>query len=403
LSTSFSPHPDLSALIGKNASGKSGVLNGILLLKSLFNRSSNRIGSKIKRDHARSRINAKFGYGENEILLRGDIYYSATESSRDSVSATNLAWNLKDLTGSDEWISPPPFLFHKDLLGYPNITEDPERYLSLIDHAASRYFKITKEYQTKIRPFHSLLQPLDEFFSGINYYSASQFTDPARCPVSIEIEDERLRGNFRGTDHRRFLHDLYKTKKTQSREYEEFLSIVGKKGLKLVDDITFGDLDLPQNRYVVRVGGKVIKEQSQRRLLIPFFNLDKRRLSPNQLSEGTFKTLALMFYLVVDKGSLLLIEEPEVSIHHGLLKSILELIKSYSKTKQIIISTHSDFVLDMLAPENIFMVYKEPKIGTKVKSISKSLSARDFGALKTYLAESGNLGEYWRHGGLMHD
>jgi predicted ATPase len=126
-------------------------------------------------------------------------------------------------------------------------------------------------------------------------------------------------------------------------------------------------------------------------------------LSPNQLSEGTFKTIALLFYLVIDKGSLLLIEEPEVCIHHGLLKSILTLVKSYSASKQIIIATHSDFVLDTLAPENVFLVRKEHGQGTKVKAVTKALSSRDFAALKVYLADTGNLGEFWRHGGLAHD
>ena len=211
-----------------------------------------------------------------------------------------------------------------------------------------------------MRYFSQYSQPLHQFFTSISYYSASQFTDPTRCPVSIEIEDERLqRRALRPVEHTRFLHDLYKIWKVHSRDYEEFLSIVGPTGLRLVDRIDFRELELPQSRYEVRVGGRVVLEKSQRRLLIPYFQVDGNRLSPNQLSEGTFKTIALLFYLVIDKGSLLLIEEPEVCIHHGLLKSILGLIKSYSATKQIIISTHSDFVLDMLAPENVFLVRKE--------------------------------------------
>ena len=72
-------------------------------------------------------------------------------------------------------------------------------------------------------------------------------------------------------------------------------SIVGPNGLRLVDRIDFRELALPQSRYEVRVGGKVVREKSQRRLLIPYFQVDGNRLSPNQLSEGTFKTIALLF------------------------------------------------------------------------------------------------------------
>jgi hypothetical protein len=72
-------------------------------------------------------------------------------------------------------------------------------------------------------------------------------------------------------------------------------SIVGPNGLRVVDRIDFRELALPQSRYEVRVGGKVVREKSQRRLLIPYFQVDGNRLSPNQLSEGTFKTIALLF------------------------------------------------------------------------------------------------------------
>jgi predicted ATPase len=401
LNTSFEPHPDLSALIGKNASGKSSVLNGILLLKSLFNQGGRKLRSNLIR--ARSRINVELECEKKIIFLRADVYYTATETSRDEVFGGNVTWNLKNISGYDEWIS-FPFFFDPDMFGYSiEAMHDPAAFIHH-EHFSRRYIRFAPDFEKKVKPFRKLFQPLYQFFVGISYYSASQFTDPTRCPVSIEIEDERLqRRGIRAADHTRFLHDLYRLWKSKSREYNEFLSIVGPGGLKLVDRIHFGDLDLPQSRYVVRVGGKVIREKSQRRLLIPYFQVDGRRLSPNQLSEGTFKTIALLFYLVIDKGSLLLIEEPEVCIHHGLLKSILTLVKSYSASKQIIISTHSDFVLDTLAPENVFLVRKEHGQGTKVKAVTKALSSRDFAALKVYLADTGNLGEFWRHGGLTHD
>jgi hypothetical protein len=242
------------------------------------------------------------------------------------------------------------------------------------------------------------------FLLGISYYSASQFTDPTKCPVAIEVEDERLVRRPRIRGHSRFLHELFSVFKTRDTSpiYDEFFNIVGPEGLCLVQDIDFRQHMLPQSQYQVRVGGKVVRQPSRRLLIVPYVRVDGNRLSPNQLSEGTLKTLALIFYLVVDKGNLLLIEEPEVCVHHGLLKSIIDLIKTYSRTKQIVISTHSDFVLDSLLPENVFLVCKDRKKGTKTKAVTRALSARDFSALKRYLAESGNLGEFWRHGGLEH-
>ena len=100
---------------------------------------------------------------------------------------------------------------------------------------------------------------------------------------------------------------------------------------------------------------------------------------------------------------MLLIEEPEVCIHHGLLNSIVELIKTYSREKQIIISTHSDAVLDELDIHNVFKVTKDDGAGTKVTGINKSLKGQELRALRNFLKTEGTLGEYWRHGDLEDD
>ena len=112
-----------------------------------------------------------------------------------------------------------------------------------------------------------------------------------------------------------------------------------------------------------RVGGKIEKVRRQKVLVVPQFHKGREILSPNQLSEGTFKTLALLFNIITEDSTALLIEEPEVCVHQGLLSSILELIKQYSSSKQMFVSTHSDYVLDYLQPENVFTVKYDKKAG----------------------------------------
>ena len=95
-----------------------------------------------------------------------------------------------------------------------------------------------------------------------------------------------------------------------------------------------------------------------------------------------------------------MIEEPEVCVHHGLLSSIVELIKIYSKDKQIFISTHSDSVLDKVTIDNVFKVRRTKDHGSEVSSIRKNMGAKELKALKEYLSNEGSLGEYWKHGDL---
>lgn len=203
--------------------------------------------------------------------------------------------------------------------------------------------------------------------------------------------------------HELFIYDLYKTFKTDSKNFARYVSIINREGIGLIDDITFLDHSIPSSSYKVRTGGQMQKIEKTKNIVVPSITVDNLRLSPNQLSEGTFKTLALIFYIMNDDCELLLIEEPEVCVHHGLLTSIIELIKIESKKKQIFISTHSDYVLDKLQPENIVLVKKTREAGTTAETLTKSLSKNDFKALKEYLAESGNLGEYWKEGGFEND
>ena len=201
--------------------------------------------------------------------------------------------------------------------------------------------------------------------------------------------------------HARFLYDLYEEySNSDESNYDEFFNIIGPDGIGLVDGIEFKEMSTSSIEYNVRSGGRVLKNHREKILVIPQFRIGRNTLSPSQLSEGTFKTITLLFYLMTEQSSALLIEEPEVCVHHGLLSSIVELIKTYSKHKQIVLSTHSDFVLDQLEPRHIYQVSRDRENGTTVTHVKDSMSTSEYSALKHYLETDGNLGDYWRHGGL---
>ncbi len=193
---------------------------------------------------------------------------------------------------------------------------------------------------------------------------------------------------------------MYISKNEDQPGYSAFMDIVGPKGLKLIDALDFKTVPTSSVDYAVRVGGKLEERKRNKLLVIPQFRIGKQKLSPNQLSEGTFKTLALLFHVVTEKGSIVLIEEPEVCVHHGLLASILSIIKSSSLRKQIILSTHSDYVLDHVKPDNVYRVSFDRLVGTTISHIPNVMSSVELRALRDYLEREGNLGDYWREGGL---
>jgi hypothetical protein len=255
------------------------------------------------------------------------------------------------------------------------------------------------ENQTAVQALISIA----DFRAGISYYSASQFTDPARCPSSFEVDEEgRLNETYlpnSGAVHLRFLHDLYTLRRDNLGLYNEYCRFVSRKQLGLISRLTWKEIELSSSTAEVRSSGNVRKIKKKKKLVIPKVQVGTSHITFNQLSEGTFKTLALAFYIITDSSKFLMIEEPEVCVHHGLLRKIIETIKSYSYRKQTIISTHSDMLVDELDPRHMFVVEMTPA-GTSVKGLEKWLGQRGRDALHTYLAESGPLGEYWRSGGL---
>lgn len=399
--TTLSPNSGLTALIGINGSGKSNLLSALLLLKR-STRFPIRYFADIDEAYLnRSHVSLEIEYETHLIRLRGDIFYFTNNQNIDDVLGTKLKWNLETITGKKTWIELPIEMLK---LGgdYPFVISHSGRRLSYRDMAKGRWYGQREMKSLLPEKVFPVVQKVTEYLIGINYYSASQFSDPSRCPVSLELEDNRPRIRRRRDtiDHEQFIYDLYRSYKAGTEAFLRLKNVIGPEGIGLVDDVNFDEIRLPSNVIEVRAGGKTEKKERTQLVVVPIFIIDGNTLSPNQLSEGTFKTLALLFYVLTDESQLLLVEEPEVCIHHGLLNSIITLIKDESRSKQIIISTHSDYVLDQLQPENVVLIDRKHEKGTKAKTVSKALSKTDFKALKQYLEDSGNLGEYWREGGL---
>jgi len=173
-------------------------------------------------------------------------------------------------------------------------------------------------------------------------------------------EDGALVGSeTSGRAHRQFVFDLYASQARDSAQYAAYLDLAGPRGLNLVCGIEWPEARLD--------GARLARRSSPGpRWVIPTVTRDADRLSFRQLSEGTLRALALVFYLLADDTDLLLLEEPEVGVHRGLLGSLLELIRRESQRKQILISTHAEVVLDAVQPENVFAVERDARGQTVV-------------------------------------
>ncbi len=384
IQTKFNLPQNFMALIGANGVGKSNVLYGLQLFsKSETNRRF--YSDETKKDLLSTQLNLTVEFEEKIIYVRTTFYYETDERNIDEILFTESKFRIEG-ENSRKWKNIDPEILE--------FTQYIKRRQISVEHYPRQFNSESSKFS--IRLVGSL--------SSISYYSATQFSDPSKCPISIELDDFRISiRNRQGRTHQQFIYDLYRAYKSNEPKFQLFLNTVGINGLNLIENIKFNDHVIPSSSYKVRAGGQIQQIENSKRIIVPSIEIDGLTLSPNQLSEGTFKTLALAFYILNDQNDVLLIEEPEVCVHHGLLHSIVQLVKQQSKYKQIIISTHSDYVLDMLQPENILLVNKIYDLGTSVNTLSNMLSANDYRVLKEYLKDAGNLGEYWKEGGFDHE
>jgi predicted ATPase len=74
------------------------------------------------------------------------------------------------------------------------------------------------------------------------------------------------------------------------------------------------------------------------------------------ISDGTLQTIALLVALFDPRSKIVVIEEPENSIHPWALRHFVEAARQASTQKQVFLTTHSPVLIDQLRPEELWVV-----------------------------------------------
>jgi len=83
-----------------------------------------------------------------------------------------------------------------------------------------------------------------------------------------------------------------------------------------------------------------------------------RPWSVDEVSDGTIQTLALLVAIYDPASKVLVIEEPENSVHPWIIRQLIDACREASKNKQIIITTHSPIVMNSVKPEEIWIIWR---------------------------------------------
>lgn len=105
------------------------------------------------------------------------------------------------------------------------------------------------------------------------------------------------------------------------------------------------------------------------------------RIPAWNMSEGSVRLVAILLGLLVPQPPpLVTFENPDLHLHAHLMQYLAEILKAGSRHSQIIITTHSPYLLDHIPPENVLIVWKEAG-ETKVKPVGDTADLKE--ALKT--------------------
>lgn len=112
------------------------------------------------------------------------------------------------------------------------------------------------------------------------------------------------------------------------------------------------------------------------------------------VSDGTLRITEILVGLIDPTIKMLFIEEPENSIHPGLLTRVMEEIATYATDKQILLSTHSATVVQRVDPKALRLVTRKGR-QTSVRALKRDETSR----VAAYLESEGDLGDWLFSGG----
>lgn len=358
----------LNLLIGPNGSGKSNLIEAIGLLRStpfklttpMRGPGGSGVGEWLWKGakHGRAKVEAVVDNPSGKQTLRHRIEFTE-KSSRFELLDEAIEYAQPDAGHSD------PYFYYRFRSGHPvlNVKGEIRREIRREDVVPDESILS----QRKDPDQYPELAYLSDLYSRVRLYREWSFgrTSVFRSPQDASLPVDRLEENFSNLGL--FLNHLRRKPKAKRVILERLRDLY--QGL---DD------------FDVRVqGGTVEVFLTEGDFVIP----------ASRLSDGTLRYLCLLAILCdPDPPPLICIEEPELGLHPDMLPKIADLLISASDQSQLIVTTHSDMLVDAMTeqPESVVVIEKH-----EGKTHSKRL--QDDAELQDYLKRY-RLGEMWLQG-----
>ncbi|WP_190232933.1 AAA family ATPase [Streptomyces avicenniae] len=86
----------------------------------------------------------------------------------------------------------------------------------------------------------------------------------------------------------------------------------------------------------------------------------RREFLAKQMSDGTLRAFSILLSMLQEnRPALLVIEEPEIAIHLGALRTLVDIFRQQSESTQVLITTHSADIVDTIDIDALRVVWTE--------------------------------------------
>jgi predicted ATPase len=347
----------LNIFIGANASGKSNLIDCIGLLRALPGNVKNYINDrggaeswvwKGKRGIGIPIMRAELALGEES--LEYDLAFTAVERAfaiqSEQLSAADSPYLARLGRDLNIWGSGPPETPKANGPGVPLDESALSAYRNPLDPTITKAARALGDIRI-YRDFHTGTR--DDVRIGVSSSDPKRPLDEAGSNLALTLQEL----DFQGA--------LSSLKRYLTRLSDRF------------EDI------------------KVRAEGGRSQLYVQERGLGM--ISATRLSDGTLKFLCLMAVLCdPNPAPLVCIEEPETGLHPDALALVGDALREASTRTQLIVTTHSDALVDRFTdePESVIVCERDFDEGTAFRRLSSE-------RLKEWLEEY-TLGELWRRG-----
>jgi type I restriction enzyme M protein len=316
---------DLIALVGPNASGKSNFVSAIKLLREI---GSHGLPVAVARrggfDQLRHRSNGR----PNNPSLR--IAFRLNEVS-DAESYYEIAFSSV-AGGTYRVKSESAVVFSRG-----------ERYYFRSDGKTVTSNEIDsrtqEKFTTAVAPGHSAVTGAQSFAGFLVYQALSRLQ-------TVEINPQVLRDFQEPTSLGSFEPDGSNVVSV----YDSFNTVRRRKVLEYMNAIVPG---------LTKVEVSSLAGQQT----LTFGQLTPngvREFTARQMSDGTLRAFSILVALFQPaRPSLIVFEEPEIAIHLGALRALVDILKSESAETQMVITTHSADIVDQIDVEAVRVVWTD--------------------------------------------